>query len=244
MLGERTKASLMYLLPNYSRYESEKAPQSLAEPQRLAAPFTATYPQAGVLSDLDDSGLARGETSKARDDLHIAPCGREGRQPGKAGNAPLEKFPCPDLAAALAGTASELRVLVTAHPASYSGPSTNLAKELLDSRTILKQDHLKNLNSVVRNERYVKLAVEWAEKTTGVTQYSRDTSWVFCLRSLRGVTSVSRLGLSKGRYFATASADDGVGKKVAAQGFSVRVFGSIWTGGRFKQCEGCGQTTA
>ena len=52
----------------------------------------------------------------------------------------------------------------------------------------------------MRNERHAKLAVEWAEKTTGVTQYSR----------------------------ATTSADDGVGKKAAAQGFSERVFVPIW----------------
>ena len=49
----------------------------------------------------------------------------------------------------------------------------------------------------------------------------------FCLRPLWGVTSVSRLGLLKGRCFVSTSAADGVGKRVAAQVFLVRVFDPI-----------------
>ena len=45
-----------------------------------------------------------------------------------------------------------------------------------------------------------------------------------CLRPLRGVTSVARLERISGRHIVTTSAADGVGKRVAAQGFPMRVF--------------------
>ena len=45
--------------------------QKLAEPQNVGAPFAATCPRAGVLSDLGCTGLARGATSSARGGLTL-----------------------------------------------------------------------------------------------------------------------------------------------------------------------------
>ena len=80
---------------------------------------------------------------------------------GNGGNALLQTFTYPDLAGALAETASELRASVTAYQARHCRPSIDLAWKLRDITSVQKRCRWVAMSSVVRNERHARLATEW-----------------------------------------------------------------------------------
>ena len=100
------------------------------------------------------------------------------------GNASLWTVTESDLAAALAETASELRVSVIAFQARDSGPSIDLAWKLPDIKPVQKRARWAAMSSVVRYERHARLATEWAklQEAAGAIQHLRATSRGFHLR--------------------------------------------------------------
>ena len=91
-------------------------------------------------------------------DLRNVPCGRECKRrspeelPSLARTWPLLSPGLPQSCKCWSRTAEP----VTA------GRRQNLVKKLWGSRTLQKQGRLRNMNSVVRDERHAKLAMEWA----------------------------------------------------------------------------------
>ena len=132
--------------------------QDLAPPSRQVVSRWSLHRSpapASRYSDRDFLGLVAPHTTFLEPTLTVL-------QENESGTS-LWTFTHPDLVAALAETASKLRVSVTAHQARHSRPPIDLAWTLRDTTSVQKRGRWAAMSSILRYERHARLATKWAE---------------------------------------------------------------------------------